>query len=215
MREFDQLLKTIKILRSRRGCPWDRAQKIKDFKKYLLEECYELIDALESKDLEKIKEEIGDLFIILVSLDCLLNKNKKFTLKKILKAVNEKLILRHPHVFSSLSLKDKDQVLRHWIKEKARVKRRRNISERLPSTAPSLLLSEIFFKELNSSLPSKEVERIKQSIIENLKTVKRLDKKTVENVLFNLCWLAYFSKINLEFALREKIFKEARKVRYE
>ena len=150
MREFKKLVEIVKILRSPSGCPWDKAQKLSDLEKYLLEETYELLDTLHIKDFEKAKEEVGDLFLILVFLVQIFEEKKRFNIKQVLEKINEKLVTRHPHVFGAKRLKNKEEVLNHWIKEKAKEKKRKKLNERLPKNAPSLLLGYLLFKELAS-----------------------------------------------------------------
>ena len=105
MKEFDKLVNTIKILRSPKGCPWDRAQKLIDARKHLIEETYELIDAIDEKEYDLIEEELGDLFIVLVFITDMLKGKGLFDLKKVLKKTNDKLISRHPHIFAGKALK--------------------------------------------------------------------------------------------------------------
>ena len=76
MKEFTRLNNIVKLLRSKDGCPWDRAQKLKNYKTYLLEEVYELLEALNSKKHEKIKEELGDVFLLLISIGNIFEKKE-------------------------------------------------------------------------------------------------------------------------------------------
>ena len=216
MQEFKKLVEIVKILRSPSGCPWDRTQKLSDLEKYLLEETYELLDTLHMKDFEKTKEEIGDLFLILVFLVQIFEEKKRFNIKQVLEKINEKLVTRHPHVFGTKRLKNKEEVLNHWIKEKAKEKKRKKLSERLPKNAPSLLLGYLLFKELASlegkSNPHKLVEEIERKI----KKLKRkpTDKSLISEIVLKLSQLAACRGWDIENSLRKKILTYAKKIKY-
>lgn len=218
MKEFDNLVKIIRILRSPKGCPWDRAQKVGNYKKFLLEEAYELIDEINQNKPAAIKEELGDLFIILVVIAEMFKDKGKFNLAQVLNGVSDKLILRHPHVFSSEKLKTDKEVLAYWIKHKAKHKKRKTIKERLPHLAPALLLADIFFKEYNSIEGNKKqskdmaLQKIKKSLAALNRSQSR--EKILAEVLFDIANLASSEHIDLENALREKIIKEAKKASY-
>ncbi|MFA5272153.1 MAG: MazG nucleotide pyrophosphohydrolase domain-containing protein [Candidatus Omnitrophota bacterium] len=218
MKEFDKLVEIIKLLRSPKGCPWDRAQKINNYKKFLLEEAYELIDEINQDKPEAVKEELGDLFIILVVLAEMFDEKRKFTLAQVLNGVSEKLISRHPHVFASEKLKTDKEVLAYWIKHKAKHKKRKTIKERLPRMAPALLLADIFFKEYASIEKNKKQKRSQtlQKIKKNTELLnKRYNKKNLlSEILFDIAAFASANHIDLENALREKVIKEADKAAY-
>ncbi|MDP2922554.1 MAG: MazG nucleotide pyrophosphohydrolase domain-containing protein [Candidatus Omnitrophota bacterium] len=220
MKEFDKLVETIKILRSPKGCPWDRAQKISNYKKYLLEETYELVDEIDSKDAKATKEELGDLFLILIVIAEIFKEKGKFSLNEALDKINEKLIARHPHVFSSKKLKTAKEVLSYWINSKAKIKKRKTIKDRLPLVAPSLLLADIFFKEYN------HIHERENTKVESKKTFNRIIKilklcakskdkgRLLAEINFDICKLAFLYKLDLESLLRKKVFTEAKGALY-
>lgn len=218
MKEFDALVKTIRRLRAPGGCPWDRAQTIENYKKFVLEETYELIDEIGKNKSESVREELGDIFLILIVIADMFNEKGKFTLEEVLKHVNEKLVLRHPHVFSNTKLKTDKEVLAFWIKHKAKHKKRRTIKERLPQMAPALLLSDIFFKEYAHIKDRKEYK--KEEILERIKDKlnllnKRGNKKAVlGELLFEMGRLSSLYNLDQENALREKVIKEAENSKY-
>ena len=224
MREFKEFLNTIKILRSPKGCPWDRAQKVDNMKSYLLEEIYELIDGIEKSDEVTIKEELGDVLLIIIVIIEMFAEKKKFNLEDVSNGINQKLISRHPHVFSSRKLKDKEEVLKFWIKDKAKKKNRKSIRERLPSNAPSLLLASIFFKEC-SHLDKKDsrsgeicglVSEIKEKfeLVEEKEVAEKSNEILFTDIIFNMCKLAFNLDLDLENILRKTILKEANNITY-
>ncbi|MDD4955660.1 MAG: MazG nucleotide pyrophosphohydrolase domain-containing protein [Candidatus Omnitrophica bacterium] len=218
MKEFDALVKTIRKLRAPGGCPWDRAQTIENYKKFILEETYELIDEISKNKSESVREELGDIFLILIVIADMFNEKNKFTLKEVLKHVNEKLVLRHPHVFSNTKLKTDKEVLAFWIKHKAKHKKRKTIKERLPQMAPALLLSDIFFKEYAHIKNKKEYkkEEISERIKDKLNSFyKCRNKKAVlGELLFEVGRLSSLYNLDPENVLREKVIKEAENSKY-
>ncbi len=101
-KKFSELVDIVGILRSDRGCPWDRRQKIPDLKNYILEEVYELCDAVDDKNPDLAREEIGDLFLLLVFFSLLFSEKGAFSVNEVLDTINTKLVSRHPHVFTPL-----------------------------------------------------------------------------------------------------------------
>lgn len=221
MKEFDKLIKIVDILRSPRGCPWDRAQIVDNYKKYLLEESYELITGINKKNAELVKEEIGDLFLILVVIACFFKEKNQFTVKEALKTINAKLVSRHPHVFGKKKLTSKEEVLEYWIKSKAKKKKRKTIKDRLPDTAPSLFIADLFFREY--AYVNGKKEDTDKEINRAFSKIKRLfesysEGKNPKDILlkavFEICRIAFFYKVDLENSVKDKVIKEAKKVTY-
>ena len=222
MKEFDDLIKVVRVLRSPGGCPWDRAQKLSSYKKYLLEEAYELIESINRRKVDLAKEELGDLFLILVVISEFFREKGKFNVRDSLKSINRKLISRHPHVFSSKKLRSKQEVLKYWIKTKAKKKNRKTIKDRLPSSAPALFAADIFFREY-THLKHACGKRLKREalsliplIIEKLESFdkKKNKEKMLADIVFELAALAFAYQADLEGSLRGKVLAEASKIPY-
>jgi tetrapyrrole methylase family protein/MazG family protein len=223
MEEFDQLVKVVKILRSPDGCPWDRAQTMADMKKYLLEETYELIDALSDKDYKAAEEELGDVTLIIIVIAEMLDKEGKANLKKILQLVKDKMVLRHPHVFSENKLGTKEEVLKAWVDKKANDKNRKSVKDRLPKMAPALLLSYLFLKEykvlgkkVNDLEDFEDIALTISAKLDKLKKEKKEGEKgpLISEILFYVTKLSFIYGLDPEELLRQKIFREAEKVSY-
>ena len=160
----------------------------------------------------RIKEELGDIFLLLVFIICIFEEKGKFSLDDVLKGINDKLITRHPHVFSKRRVKNKEGIVKYWIKKKAEDKKRKNIFDRLPKKAPSLLLAHILFKE-SSCLGI--TQRPKDLISQLEKKIKRnLFKNNLIEVFFILSQLASYYNLDIELLFRKKILNEARKIKY-
>ena len=131
---FSRLYSIIKQLRAPDGCPWDREQTIESLSPQLVEECYELIDAIQNSDLPNQREEIGDMFLVLLMLSTIYEEHRYFSLADSLKEVSEKLIRRHPHVFSDHKVTDRTEVVALWDRIKKDVEKK----EKKPSTLSSI-----------------------------------------------------------------------------
>ncbi len=145
-------------MRARGGCPWDREQTLDTLKQYLIEECYEVIDAIDSGDIDKHAEELGDLLLQVVFQSQIRAEKKQFTFNDVVKSICEKLIRRHPHVFGSApatggsagggKAMSQKEVLRNWEKIKVEEKREKQgkkaskkngpVSENTPSVIDGL-----------------------------------------------------------------------------
>ena len=111
---IDDLLEIMKILRSPEGCPWDREQTHESIRQNFIEETYEAIEAIDTKDTELLKEELGDVLMQVVFHALMEEEAGKFDFSDVADGVCHKLIIRHPHVFGNVVAADSDQVLKNW-----------------------------------------------------------------------------------------------------
>jgi nucleoside triphosphate diphosphatase len=127
---FSRLEQVVATLRSENGCPWDIKQTPSSLKKYLLEECHELAEAIDKGGEKEICEEIGDVFFILTMLIAMFAEHNHFTGSDVLEGIIAKMIRRHPHVFDGVSLADTEELQAQWQRIKAQEKQ--SISPPLP-----------------------------------------------------------------------------------
>lgn len=120
MKEFDELWETIKILRSPEGCPWDRKQTNQSLRFSLVEESYEVVDAIESGIVDALKEELGDVLLVVLMHILIQEEENGFRLKDVLVSLRKKLIERHPHVFGNKKVSGAEEVLKNWEEIKDR-----------------------------------------------------------------------------------------------
>lgn len=113
-RSFEDLLEIMDRLRGPDGCPWDREQTYATLRSFLLEECYEVVDALDRGDPAALREELGDLLFQVVFLSRLAKEDDHFTAHDVVLGIARKMIRRHPHVFGEVRAETSDQVLEHW-----------------------------------------------------------------------------------------------------
>ncbi len=117
--KFEALLQTVRALRGQNGCPWDQKQTTGSLKKYLIEEFEEILEAVENNDLKNLCEELGDFLYLIVMIAEINRETEAFSLDNVLEEVNEKLVRRHPHVFSGTTVADETALRKQWEKIKA------------------------------------------------------------------------------------------------
>lgn len=111
---FDEFLRIIRRLRGEEGCPWDREQTHESLRQCLIEECYEVIEAINNKDSQNLCEELGDVLLQVVMHSAIAEENNDFTIEDVITEESKKMIRRHPHVFGDLDVESSEQVLRNW-----------------------------------------------------------------------------------------------------
>ena len=137
---FEKLVAVQARLRAPKGCPWDREQTHQTLRTYLLEEAYEVLEALDTGNDAKFAEEMGDLLLQIVFHSQIANEEGRFTVADVIREIHDKMIRRHPHVFGETRAKDSKEVLRNWEQIKAEERRASKAqSEGGVSAAPSLL----------------------------------------------------------------------------
>ncbi|MBV9672358.1 MAG: nucleoside triphosphate pyrophosphohydrolase [Verrucomicrobia bacterium] len=136
---FDRLKRIVARLRSPDGCPWDREQTHESLKPHLLEECYEVIDSIDSKNDSELKEELGDILLQVVLHSQIAAENSRFDFEEVASLIADKLVHRHPHVFGNYRLPDSEAVLQQWDSLKRLEKsHRESILDGVPKALPAL-----------------------------------------------------------------------------
>ncbi len=143
---FEALVAMMDRLRGPRGCPWDRRQTYETLRGYLLEECHEVLEALDRKDWAALREELGDLLFQIVFLARLAKEDGHFAAADVVRGVEEKMRRRHPHVFGGARADTPEQVLEHWERIKQREKPERSrpgsVLDGIPATLPAMLKAQ-------------------------------------------------------------------------
>ncbi|MDE6593852.1 MAG: nucleoside triphosphate pyrophosphohydrolase [Oscillospiraceae bacterium] len=135
---IDDLLKIMEILRAENGCPWDREQTHKSIRKDFIEEVYEACEAIDAEDSELLREELGDVLLQVVFHARIEEEAGRFTFADSVNDVCKKLIIRHPHVFGDVKVKDSEDVLRNWNDIKQQTKKQETYTETLKSVSIAL-----------------------------------------------------------------------------
>ena len=141
-KETSSVVRLLEIMNElREKCPWDREQTIDSLKTLTLEESYELLDAINEKDYDEIKNELGDLLLHIVFYSKIASEKSKFNFNDVVETIIKKLIVRHPHVFDSKKNISKQEVEKNW--EKIKLKEgKKSILSGVPKTLPALIKSE-------------------------------------------------------------------------
>ena len=135
---FDDLVMLVEVLRSEKGCPWDREQTHKSIRKDLIEETYEVIEAIDTENPELLREELGDLLLQVVFHSDIENEEGRFDINDVANDICAKLIHRHPHVFGDVVAENTDKVLSNWEQIKSEEKSRKTVTDKLRSIPPML-----------------------------------------------------------------------------
>jgi tetrapyrrole methylase family protein/MazG family protein len=139
---IEAIFEVVARLRAPGGCPWDREQTHESLRPYLLEETYELLEAIDSGDDSKMMEELGDVLLQVAMHAEIADQEGRFDAAKVSEAVAAKMVARHPHVFGTTSVADADEVLRNWEHQKLHEARKagheESVVDRVPATLPAL-----------------------------------------------------------------------------
>lgn len=217
--DINDLLNVTRILRGENGCVWDREQDHKSIRMNVLEEAYEVMEAIDSDDADSLKEELGDLLFQAVFHCQIEDELGRFDFDDICDEVTKKMIYRHPHVFGDVSVQNSDEVLVNWEKLKKASKHQTDAAsalESVPNILPALMRGQKTAKRsadagLSLSDTTQAVKLVKDKL-ENLdlSIINKNEDKVDEdfgNLLFSLCILSRFIKKDSEKALTFAINK--------
>lgn len=218
MKEIQRVLEIMAILRSENGCNWDKKQTHESLIPHLIEETYEVIDALHSLNHENLKEELGDLLFQIVFHCQIAKEEKKFTFEDVANTLSDKLISRHPHIFQEQKNLSAEEVLNNWEKLKAKEKESKGIQQEsvldgIPRSLPALQRAEkLQIKAAKVGFDWSNPKEIVEKIYEELAELeKELDHphqsqerilNELGDVLFSIVNLSRFLNLSSELALR-------------
>lgn len=182
LNEFSSLMQIVKDLRGPDGCPWDKEQTHESLAPFAIEEIFEMIDALESKNDPHLKEELGDV-LFQVALHCQLAQERgAFHYSEVLQTLNEKLVRRHPHVFSNTQVKNIDEVWANWEKIKKVEKAQKQTSPKVfdfPAHLPALQRShKIGVKSQKLNFDWQTASAVYEKVMEELNELKEEIQKS-------------------------------------
>lgn len=208
MKSIEQLVKTIAKLRAPKGCPWDKEQTHKTLKRYLIEESYEAIEAIDSNDSKALMEELGDILLQVVLHSQIANENKKFSFSEVADYVNKKMISRHPHVFSNTLVKNSEEVMVNWERIKKEEKpHRKDIFDGIPISLPALLKAlKVSKKAAREGFEWKKEADIWKKLNSEINEFKVASKNKkadeIGDILFTIVNIARWYKLDPEDSLR-------------
>ncbi|MDH3973658.1 MAG: nucleoside triphosphate pyrophosphohydrolase [Deltaproteobacteria bacterium] len=223
---FEGLVKIMKRLRGPDGCPWDREQSKESLKPYVIEEAYEVVEAIDEGDISELKEELGDLLLQVVFLSELSDEAGDFKIDDVIAAISEKLVRRHPHVFGEETSNTSEEVVKSWASikiDEKKEKGKKSVLEGVPCHMPALLrahriaekaarvgfdwshIDEVFKKleeelgEFEEALASKDIAKVEDEL---------------GDVIFALVNISRFLEVNPEEALKKTVRKFVSRFNY-
>ncbi len=223
---YEDLLEIMKILRSPQGCPWDREQDHESLKKYLIEETYEVIEAIDMKNPEKLCEELGDVLLQVVFHSRIAEENGQFSMNDVIQTVSEKMVHRHKHVFGLEQAETADDVIDLWEKIKKEEKGYKNhtsVLDGVPSVLPALMRSyKIQQKAAKVGFDWDNIDDAWKKVAEEAGELREAymsgdlakSEEEVGDLLFAVVNIARFLKIEPELALTGTIDKFIRRFEY-
>lgn len=207
LKALDRLLTIMNELREQ--CPWDKKQTMETLRHLTIEETYELGDAILEQDLEEVKKELGDLLLHIVFYARIGSETKSFDIADVANGICDKLISRHPHIYSDTKVENEEDVKRNW--ENLKLKEgKKSVLEGVPVSLPALVKASRVQEKVAGvgfdwEKPEQVFEKVKEELEEFQQEVTAGDKNKMEaefgDVLFSMINYARFLKINPENAL--------------
>lgn len=207
---FHTLVEILARLRAADGCPWDREQTHASLREYLLEECYEVLEALDEADSGRLCEELGDLMLQIVFHAQIATESGEFSIDDVLTSINTKLVHRHPHIFGSREVKDAEEVAHNWeaLKREERGDDTSMLAN-IPGQMPALGYSQAVQRRVAQvGFDWENIDGVIDKLTEEVNELKRAsDEKQLADefgdLLFTLVNVARRLGVDSESALRE------------
>lgn len=212
MSNFPSLVKIMERLRGEGGCEWDRAQTHASLRQYLLEEAHEVVDAISRKDPESLREELGDLLLQILFHAQIAREQGEFDITDVIRSISEKMVRRHPHVFSDASASTPEAVSLQWeqIKETIENRNHSSLVGGVPRSFPALLRgAKITKKAARAGFDwenrGQVLMKVGEEMEELIEAISKGDPEKMEHelgdTLFALVNLARFLNVNPEVAM--------------
>ena len=206
---FRALLDIVERLRSPDGCPWDREQTHESLKRNLLEECYEVLAAIDNRDPAQLSQELGDILVQVVFHSQMAREAREFRVEDVVSGASDKLIRRHPHVFGDASVTDAREVERNWERLKREEGASRSPVEGIPRDLPSLAYAQLMQDRVSKvGFDWDDVSGVLDKVVEEIQEIKTAPgdearAREMGDLLLSLVNLARWLGIHAEDALRD------------
>jgi XTP/dITP diphosphohydrolase len=207
----EQLVQVMDQLRSPGGCPWDAEQTHESLARYLLEETYEALEAMDQGDLGSLREELGDLLLqVVFHARIAQESDPTFSLDAIAQGVVDKLVRRHPHVFTDLVVTSNEELEANWAKIKEEEKQRESVTDGVPQAMPALqLATQLIYRARKSGVVAGD-SQTKESLRE---VIGEVSQDQIAALLVATVELAREADIDAESVLRAEMNRYRSKVR--
>jgi len=206
----------MRLRRDPDGCPWDRQHTHQSLMRYVIEESYEVVEALEENDMEHLAEELGDLMLQIYLHAEIARQDGDFSLGDVLEHISAKMIRRHPHVFGDIEVSSADQVVQNWetIKRQEREKAGKDVHnesvlDRVPLASPALMVAQEYQKRVvKTGFEFQDLSGVYAKLEEELKELEEAQtreeqREELGDILFMVAKLARWLKVDAEEALRQ------------
>ena len=210
---FDEFMDIIRKLRSEEGCPWDREQTHESLKTCLIEESYEVIEAIDNQDKDNLCEELGDILLQIALHSVIAEETGSFHIDDVISGEAEKMIRRHPHVFGDVTVKDSEGVIKNWEEIKKKEKNTTNVVDELlgvPKAFPANIRAEKIQRKAAKSGMDFEgyqqvMDKVREELSELSEAIEYGDKSKIfeefGDVMFTMINLSRFLQLNAENSL--------------
>ena len=207
----EQLVQVMDQLRSPGGCPWDAEQTHESLARYLLEETYEALEAMDQGDLGSLREELGDLLLqVVFHARIAQESDPTFSLDAIAQGVVDKLVRRHPHVFTDLVVTTNEELEANWAKIKEEEKQRESVTDGVPQAMPALqLATQLIYRARKSGVVAGD-SQVKESLRD---VIGEVNQEQIAALLVASVELAREADIDAESVLRAEMMRYRTKVR--
>ena len=207
----ERLVQVMDQLRSPGGCPWDAEQTHESLARYLLEETYEALEAMDQGDLGSLREELGDLLLqVVFHARIAQESDPSFSLDAIAQGVVDKLVRRHPHVFTDLVVTSNEELEANWAKIKEEEKQRESVTDGVPQAMPALqLATQLIYRARKSGVVAGD-SQLKESVRE---AIGEVSQEQIAALLVATVELAREADIDAESVLRAEMMRYRTRVR--
>jgi tetrapyrrole methylase family protein/MazG family protein len=210
---LNDLFRLVNTLRGENGCPWDKKQTPESVGIYLIEEVFELVDAIESGNSEHIREELGDVLFHIVFIARMFEERQEFDLSRVARTITDKMIRRHPHVFGETEVNSSAEVVQNWHKIKLnenKDNKNQSLLDSVPAKLPALIrayrISDRVAKSGFELTEADEHQKVPEAVTDGLQAAlnnhdSRLASRQFGDLIFTLVNIARLAEIHLESAL--------------
>lgn len=227
MKEFDRLIEVVAKLRGKTGCPWDRKQDHNSLKPYVVEEAYEMLDAIDKNDMDKLRDELGDILLQVMLHSQIAGEKKKFSIKDVVNGITNKMIRRHPHVFAKKKVSCIDEIWSNWEEIKKDEAEYASILDSVPKAMPALLRADKVQKKASRvgfdwNNVAGAWDKVKEELEEIFELIRKNDdnkhkkriKEEIGDLLFAVVNVSRKLEIPAEEALQEAVDKFSKRFKY-
>jgi tetrapyrrole methylase family protein/MazG family protein len=207
--EFADLIEVMALLRSPQGCPWDREQDHRSLRRCLLEEAYEVLEAIDRDDAEALCQELGDLLLQVVFHAQLAAEAGQFDIDDVVRGLRDKLVVRHPHVFGDKTIETAEAVIEEWESLKREQRQQTHVDQMavVPQAMPALARAQMVLRRAARAGVARTADQARETVKESARLIEAGSdpERNLAELLLAAVDLARIAGVDAEQALRERI----------